>query len=299
MRIVVIVAVLVLSAALGGCLDAEDDDSLQTGGEGQEGEGPTGGGDETQDDLKGAIRGQVVDEGFAPIAGADVELLQGDELLVDTLSLENGSYAFQGLEPGEYRLKFSDSCCRQMVRGALVKAGETTTVTVQLEKHKPVEGYSVYEPWEGFIGCSAVLPEYGILFNPEGACADSDPNNDPVHKFKLEPGLKTIVVGMEWDEETTNPMGDLRIALTKGPGTAQATRFFVIEGPSPLEIVLGPDDPDGGENLHFDKIDEPWDVEFTVTGSSQGSVVYQQPFTVHYELYYNEPASEEASAIPE
>lgn len=301
----VIFVALVLASALGGCLSADEEaGDLETGGDGQgaqgNGQGGGGGGDGGGSGSTGTIRGEVVDVGFDPVAGASVELLQGDELLHDSLTLDNGSYEFTDLEPGEYRLKFSASCCKQLVRGAVVKPGEVTTVTAQLEEHKPVEGYVVRDEWNGFIGCSAVLPVTGVLFNPQGACAETDPNNDPVHDFELEPGLQTVVVGMVWDEEITNPMGDLRIMMSKDSAfLAESSRFFTLEGASPLEIVLGPEDAQAGEPYYFANIEETWPARFTVTGSWEGSVVYQQPFTVYYDLYYNEPAPEGASALPE
>lgn len=298
MRRVVVVLVLMLVAgpALSGCLD-EGSDPVPDDEKEQEG------GDEPQAPAvrTGSIQGTVADASFKPIEGALVELLQSGEYLDEATTSANGTYAFVDLEPGEYRLKFGASCCKELSRGAIVKSGEQENIPVNLEPRRSLDPYVEERVWEGFIGCSLAIPEYGVFFNPEGACADNDPNNDPIEMFEIEPGLATVVVAMEWNQETTNPLNDLQIVMSKGEFVDDriVNRFFTLDGPPVLETTLGPQDAEGGEELYFDMIDDTWEVRFTVTASASGNFVYQQPFKVYYDLYYREPAPDGASALPE
>ena len=86
--------------------------------------------------------------------------------------------------------------------------------------------------------------------------------------------------------------------MSKGTLGGSSNRFFTEQGPSPLEATVGPEDAQGGEDLYFANIEDRWDVRFTVTGATSLSLVYQQPFTVYYRLYYLDPAPESASALP-
>ncbi len=298
MRFVVVVLVLMFVAAplLSGCLGDEETPAP----DGDEGD-TTDEGKDPEAVATGSIQGVVADASFKPIEDARVELLQSGEYVDETTTAANGSYSFVELEPGEYRLKFGASCCQELSRGAIVKAGTQESITVNLEPRRSLEPYVERLVWEGFIGCSAFIPGYGIFFNPEGACANNDPNNDPLHEFEIQPGLASVVVAMEWTQETTNPFNDLQIVMSKGPFVDDrfSNRFFTLAGPPVLETTIGPEDAEAGEELYFDKIEEAWDVRFTVTASDSGIFVYQQPFKVYYDLYYREPAPEGASALPE
>lgn len=296
-RAVVVLFLLVLTGVpLAGCLDAESESKVDVPNGGDDPKDPGG-----SDDRPGGIEGLVADASFAPIEDATVELVQEGSLLAEARTLENGSYAFEDLDPGEYRLRFSASCCKGDARAAIVEAGKVTKVTVNLEPIRTNEPYVDRLVWDGLVGCSLFIPEYGVYFNPEGACAESDPNNDPIHDVVLQPGLATIVVAMEWDQVTSNPTNDLQLVMSKGPfiDSRETNRFFSLNGDSPLEVTVGPEGAQGGEDLYFGQIDEEWEAEFTVTASSSGGFAYQQPFTVHYEFHYWDPAPDGASALPE
>jgi hypothetical protein len=115
----------------------------------------------------------------------------------------------------------------------------------------------------------------------------------------IYPGLATALAAMEWEQATTNALDDLRLIMTKGQSNSPENRFFTLSGKSPLEARLGPEEAVGGEPLYFDKIEaDGWEVRFVATAGNSGNVVYQQPFTVYYRLYYLEPAPEGASVLP-
>lgn len=296
--VVVLGLVLALGLPLAGCLDAQEEPDPEA--EGQDG-AQNGNGGSDPEVPRGSIRGLVTDAAFNPLEGAGAELLVQGELIEEQETEANGSYVFKGLEPGEYRVKFSASCCKDKMRGAIVEAGRVASINVNLEPKRPNTPYVEELEWEGFIGCSLTVPGQGVLFNPEGACAETDENNDPIQEFVLQPGLATVVVAMEWEQVTTNALDDMQIVMTRGPYAHSniGNRFFTLDGASPLQAVVGPEGAEGGENLYFDQIDEPWDVRFTVTASESGNFVYQQPFTVYYDLYYWDPAPDGVSALPE
>lgn len=281
-------AVLTAVVTLGGCVgaDAPEPSGPATA---ETGSGPTPEGE-------AGVFGQVVGPDFEALTGVRVRLAAGEALVGDTATDGAGRYAFEGLAEGEYRLQVTAICCREAMRGVYLTGGRQLEVHVQLEPFPETQDPYVEDgQWEGFLPCSVRTPT-GTGVNLE-ACDDLDPNSSRRHEFQLKPGLQTAVVAMDWEPVTTNLAGEMVLRFYKG-SSWNGNTFFREASLAAIEVTLGPEDAEDGERLHFDKIDEPWDVRFQFWAGGSPNVVYQQPFTVWYALHYWDTAPSGTSALP-
>lgn len=107
------------------------------------------------------------------------------------------------------------------------------------------------------------------------------------------PGLKTLVVAMVWEPVQLCTGDHLRHWLFVPAEADRAT--LRAEGPGPLEYRVDAGDPIAHP---LEEIVEPTDLRFQVWGPANGlHFCYQQPFEVHYHLFYEEHAQEGYSAL--
>jgi hypothetical protein len=230
------------------------------------------------------------------VKDARLHLSQDGRLIAESATDAQGRYAFTGLESEEYLLQVSAPCCKAAVFKLKPPPGDVYTHNIRLEELPSIVPYVVEDEWHGFIGCGFRLPVYGSN-NPED-CDQVDSNTEVRIEFPLHPGLQTVVVAMVWEASGTNLMEDLRLMMYRDPNTATANRFFDVMGKSPIEKTLGPEDAEAGPHLYFENIEETWGGRFRVWVGGDANVVYQQPFSVYYQLHYLEPAPPGTSALP-
>ncbi len=162
----------------------------------------------------------------------------------------------------------------------LLMGSVAMTGSVGVQSVEPEEEHE----WTGFIGCSL---NYPTAFQP-WECHDE--NNDYERVFTVQPGLKTLVVAMEWETPLICTADYLRHWLYI-PADASRASVRMEEG-SPIEYRI-----DVGDD--FDEITEPTDFRFRVWGPTQGpQFCYQQTFQVHYHLFYSDHADDGYSALP-
>lgn len=265
---------VLLAAALGGCLGDDDVD-----------EAPEDSADAQGTEGTGVVQGRVFTQDLEPLPGAAV-VLANDERVQETKSGGDGRYEIHQVEPGQYRLQVNAACCREAVRGVQVSAGETVNMDARLDFYTDSDLRTPYvsDPhWEGLLACGVVANE-GMAFN----CGTADPNNDRSHTFEVKEGLETILVAMEWDSEFTNINDGMIIDLMNGD-----TRLAEGIGESPIEYRV--DRADGT----LSEIDDTFTLRFDVWAGGMANVIFQQPFTVYWEEHYWEPAPEGASALPD
>lgn len=146
MRSVLLAAVLALPLALAGC----------SGGSGSA-PGPTGGPDFGELDLEptattGILRGLVVDEAIRPIEGANVTLTPGG---LAARSLADGTFGFEGLQPGTYFVQVTKNGYNGTQTSAEVVAGvaEPPIVRVLLTANPSEAAYFEAFAYDAFITC--------------------------------------------------------------------------------------------------------------------------------------------------
>lgn len=284
-----LVAVIFAVAVLAGCVGSDDEPAP----------GTQDGSEENATDGSGTLEGVVMDEDLNPVDGARVSVVANDSMLAETETDDQGRYRITDIDPGEYRVQITASCCREHVQGVTIEADETAGINVQLIRFTQDEVGTPYVErgeWTGFLSCS--YRDAQGSGNHLLPCEDLDDNTDRIHDLDLKRGLKTIVVGMDWDNELTNFQGQLVLRHYVAPWQSNSPTFFRIDAEPPIEVTIGPEDASSGEDLYFENIESTWNTQFQVWAGGTPNVVYQQPFSVWYDLYYWEEAPDGASALP-
>lgn len=148
--------------------------------------------------------------------------------------------------------------------------------------------------WTGFLSCSVSFPTAPFPSRCPGLV---DPNRDDRHEFEVDEDLRTIVVAMVWDPAPTNTEEDLRNWLYSEEAGAHVVR---AKGPSPLEYRYDLDaDADAQEFMFRIGSGSGSLSDVPTVYTNNFGVAYQQEFTVYWDLYYGEPAPEDASALPD
>ncbi len=178
----------------------------------------------------GVIRGVVVDPQINPIPGAKI-VVRGQEM--ETESLEDGSFAFSGLEPGAYFLDVTKLGYGTVQTSATVVAGvdKPEMIRVQLVEDLSSLPFTTLESFNGYLQCGVGLGPVGST-NP---CAFTGSVN--VFGASFTPDLNTSQIEMIW--EGTNALGDgLDIGILT-PGTL--SNFAGSDGPSPRILTVAGD----------------------------------------------------------
>lgn len=317
---------LLTTALLAGCISGDDapvDDSDDDEPQSQEG--------------LGTVSGTVLTIHLEPIESSHVALVQDDEEVVSTETDANGDYVIRNVEPGQYRLHVTAIfCCKEHVGVIQVKADEVTNEDIQLEVYSDddMERPRVEQfEWRGFLACTARWP------NPEGphhgedvmgiplgvtganACGLVDivgeisglgnlTDDDFLRTFTVQPGLKTVLGAMEWQAPGASMGDQLTLYLEVEGRPNQAPRYASATGHAPLEFRVDAgyveenyeEEDDDGTNIHqydFNNLNGPQDLMYRVFAGGDANLVYQQQFTVYWELHYWHPADEDRSALPD
>lgn len=277
--------VLILGAALAGCLGGDDTQFNENG----EDEAPVEG--------TGTITGRVLTSDLSEIENANVALVDNGELIGETRSDDTGKYALRNIEPGQYRLQVTAACCREAVQGVTVVEGETTTVDMQLDRFTAADlqrPFTEQFDWSGFLACGAGA--VGVTTNP----CYLDPSSDNVHDFEVDEGISALAFGMTWESAGGVFGEDLYVTLENRDcdATQCSYSYGSLEGSDPLSMVVNNGDISDNE-WTWDKVDGQRELQYRVFPSFEVAVVYQQAFTVHWTVFHNHEAPADFNPIPD
>lgn len=281
-----LVWLFLLSVSFAGCIGDGGDDP-QGDGNGQ------GAGSENL----GVLEGQVIDVDLNQLEGAQVSLVQDESLVEETRSGEDGRYRIEQIEPGDYRVQFTAPCCREFVQQVAIAAGEAVEVSARLEPYTQAELGEPYidtsGEWTGFLACGFGA---GETVNP---CA-VDPSSDNVHGWVVEEGVEGVAITVDWDP-AGGVLGTGLEVLIENDGCYRVEcshRYEVLDGPPPLQTVINSADIDE-EDWRWDQVEGKRDLQFRVFPSSEPNVVYQQEFTVYWDVFYFQEAPADHDPSPD
>lgn len=301
-----LVTLMFMAALLAGCVTGDDVEAP-----GEEDDVPV-------EQGMGSIRGTILTVNLDSVEGAQVRLVQDDEPVTQTSTDADGSYRIDNVEPGDYRLQVTAVCCRENVAMVAVMEGETTTADLQLEpwtdddlERPRIERYE----WTGFLSCTvravagadvcAIIEIAGNEVGHENAT-----DNDFLYVWEIRRGLKTVVGGMQWQAPGASLGDELALLMEVADRPNAPPLYTRQDGPSPLEwrveagyVEANFDEEDGsGHNIHqydFNNIEDSQELMYRIFAGGLVNVVYQQQFTVYWDLYYWAPAPPGASALPD
>lgn len=273
---------ILLATVLAGCLGDDDPDG-----------GTTDDGSMVTDDL-GAVSGRVLTVDLDEVEGANVQLVLDSQLVAETRTGSDGHYTLSEVEPGDYRLQVTAPCCRESVQGIQVTAGEVVNVDVQMVLFSSADLRQPHVDefvWEGFLGCGVGTPAITL-----SACEDVDPNDEPMHLWEIKEGLEAISIGMTWDP-AGGLVGEQLILFVENRGCTSTCdkEYARVGGESP--IVFTVESPD--DEWSFENVEDVREMQFLVLPDFEPDFYYQQPFTVHYQLFYNQGVPADHNPIPD
>jgi hypothetical protein len=270
----------------------------------------------------GTVTGSIFTVDLNAINGAQVRLVQDVEVAAETTTDPQGRYTLRNVEPGEYRLQVSAACCRENVRAVTVVEDEVTNADLQLEpwteddlERPRVERYE----WTGFLACTlAWMPPpppapgigginaCGVVEIAADLAGFSATDDDFMYQFEVSRGLKTVVGGIEWRAPGAALGDELWLIFENADQPPNAApRYANGVGASPIEfradagdVIERYEDTDI-HDFDFENIEDKFTLQYRMFASGDANVVYQQQFTVYYDLYYWEHAPEDASALPD
>ncbi len=309
---------LLVTALLAGCVSGDDP---------PENESPD---DEPSAGL-GTVTGSIFTVNLDPVENARVQLVQDGEGVAETSTDQSGAYTIRNVEPGDYRLQVSAVCCPETIRPVSVAEDDVVTVDLQLELYSSDD---LQEPrverfeWTGFLACTVrwLNPEgphhdvnvFGIPGGVSGVntcgvveiVAENATGDDFLHVWEIGPGAKTVVGGMDWDAPGAALGDQLSIYMEVGGRPNLAPRYVSEEDFSPVEfradagaiIEEYDEEDDEGHDIHqydFENLDDSLEVMYRIFAGGDVNLVYQQKFTVYWDVYYWEEAPEDATAVPD
>lgn len=295
------IPLLLIAALLTGCVSGDDP---------PETEGPDEQGSEAG---LGTITGKVLTVNLDAVANGRVQLVENGEGVAETTTDDEGRYTITNIEPGDYRIQASGTCCKEEVRAVSVVADEDVNLDLQLEVYSSDDLQEPREEryeWTGFLACNVRAALGANVCGIVELVADNATDDDFLREWTIGPGLETVVGGMTWDSPGAS-LGDELVLLMEVAGRSNsAPQYTRQDGPSPVEFRVDSghvednydEEDDEGHNLHqydFKNVEEELELQYRVFAGGDVNVVYQQQFTIHWKLYYWEAAPEDASALPD
>lgn len=188
-----LVCFLLLSFVLAGC--AESDPTTEAPDEPV----PEG---TTVTEETGAIAGVVVDQAIVPLVGITVRL---QEPPLETVTDEDGAFAFSELEPGTYFITAEGDRYPAQQTSVTVEAGEISRTRISLQITSSPAPYHYSVKHDGFIDVSGAL--VGNLVNiVVREVVGDDPTCDCGMEFTtIGEDVQTLVVEAFWESSVTDP----------------------------------------------------------------------------------------------
>jgi hypothetical protein len=290
---------LLLIMAMAGCVQGDDAGAQSTDG---------------LDDVEppsadeGQIKGSVVDDALAPVAGATVAILDLKPEVLTTTD-EAGAFVLAKLAPGKYNLAVQKLGYESTAKVVSVAAGEVAEVQISLT---PVPVYD--EPYhqlligEGYFACGAylIVTTWGNLHG----CVWDD--HKPRYNFEApQDGLFGIMQELEWERNTGVTAEELVLYMQYkavcDPFCDAEKTYTSEQGPSPIRLYT-----DDFEEEAKDFAEDPIPLSSVTFPGGRGPdpgdadpgtgpvVVFQQRMTHYITLFYWQHGDLETySGLPE
>lgn len=177
------------------------------------------------------IRGTVMDDQLAPIAGAIVQVDDGTPVTTGTA----GEFLVTGLTPGDHRLQVQALGYVSVARSVSVSEGEFATVELVLQPVPVIEPYQELIVFDGYIICAYAL--FGFVGSAPSPCPLGQ--SKTTLYAKLNASWRYFVVEAVWQTSES-----IWISInTRGSGCTTGAPCPGVEiGRSPLRLDGAPGD---------------------------------------------------------
>ncbi|MGH2669815.1 MAG: carboxypeptidase-like regulatory domain-containing protein, partial [bacterium] len=153
-------------------------------------------------DRAGGIEGLVTDPAIAPVAAADVFVIQTG---ATTSTADDGSFAFSNVAPGAYTLQVSAEGYIGTELPVEVLAGRVSTVDIILAVLPSTLPFFQTREFTGFVECSVRTPAVGVAVCaiPNTELGGNVTNDRFLFSWPVEPDLWQLTAELSW--EANNP----------------------------------------------------------------------------------------------
>ncbi|MDX1611037.1 MAG: carboxypeptidase-like regulatory domain-containing protein [Candidatus Thermoplasmatota archaeon] len=290
MRRATALALLVLLAALAGCVGQETADPVAAQNTTIPETAPP-----PEPAQEGDIVGAVTDLSQVPVPGAEVFLLRNQDL--GTVAAQDGTYTLEDVPAGEHLIRAEAEGMRGETFLIKVKSGQTTLLDISLEHLPSEEPFHETRELAGLIGCSFTVGQ-GHDNHQDLPCIRVDPNARTV--FNLEPGPQPerILLELVWEANTEMAEALSMDAQTIGTGVQDVTL-----GEAHGSSVLRLDIPAEKLERHFIEPGKKYRVNVSATphmGDDHAAMVggaIEQEFTLLVTTFYFDPGDPSFSAL--
>ena len=292
------VAVVWLAVIVAGCV-AEGEST----GQNDAGSGPNPRDLPPPDENEARIIGTVTDDSLAPIAGAQVGIIDSDPQIVVTTGAD-GRFALVGLSSGTYTLGFQQLGYTSVTRQVEAQAGQTAEVSVALVPIAVETGESRYFTviGDGYFACGAhVWYVVGSLAwgNLHACVFDNHKPNISFEASKM--GLGGIMDEVMWSQ--SSGLTSQRLAVSLGyrqvcnPFCSNAATWDSDDGygdsvsASPVRFYV-PFDDEEKEKVEEDPMPLK-SITFPNRDDQPAVIVFQQRMTHYITMFWGPPPADE------
>lgn len=250
-------------------------------------------------DTTGAIAGLVMDEEHQPLADAAVVLLELDRF---GRSDADGSFVFNDLLEGSYRVVAERIGYGTVAQSLQVRAGMVTDVTIQLVP-LPYGSEPFVAAWaeEGLIACS-FNPTWPM--NPCAWWGTGDRSRIPF-QIEASPPMGEVLLELVWEPATPATGQELELDVCdEQPATGNQLNCYNFDhyrtwesGPSPVVLRLA-DLPVRGVDRYEADVGAGFPVETVPPRWGSLTPAYQQPFTLYVAYCFVEGCPEGYTGQP-
>lgn len=292
-----LLALLVVSVALAGCVGGDDEVGPDNEEAQQEDEGSIElnaiGADES------TLTGQVVSESLDPLASATVVV---QELEENTTTNVAGRFKLEGLEPGKYTV-FAQADGYKVQRTSVeLVAGKAAAANFILERLPSETPHVLVDEQVGFLECQtgAVVVTMNCvpIQNVLNDLGTNPTNTKQILKFEFDPkGLEAVVAEMVWNPPIAGTAEELQLLVEQdSTDLVEGGRYGRAQSESPVRVELT-----GWENLPKAENNDTLGVFQTRTFPpfEPGTIVFQQKFTIFVSYFYYQLPTPGYTGIPD
>lgn len=317
-RLALLIALILVTPALTGCLGFGGEDGGQDGGLETKSRADVS-------SQTGGIEGVVTDEAIQAVENANVTLVEIGE---ETQTAADGSFAFSKVQPGSYTIKVEAGGFISTERTVEVSQNEVSTLEIVLAHEPTVQPYSQQFEFKGFLECSTHTVVVGIaVCSIPNIFFENSTNDRFIFFHETEPNAWQMVTELQW--EPTQPTAERMVLIVEPEGiyNDNDVTFAEDEGSGPIVLNTGrermvevienlqstceEEDATGSNEEYCNRryIEEGGTlaIRVFVEGMQQFStpegnvstvgVALQQPFTIINTIFYNTPACEDYSVF--
>ncbi len=264
------------------------------------------------DATTGAIRGVVVDQTISPVAGAQITVKGGGNVLEST-SDADGLFVLNKLEPGTYFVTVTKQYYTETQSSVEVRAGVTPDlVRIQIDELYDTQPFITREKFDGYFQCaynalvsSTCINDYTRICTTVPPCCAggcfpelSSLVDNREYVTALDPDWATINIELTWEASLAGTANTMGLTVSYKARVGASHNWGSFSGPDPMIARLDVTGVGGDASQFPGKIPyEGIDDLFVFMSAGSGNLALGQTFQVFQTTSYVAPLPEGYSFV--